>query len=721
MSNPSHFPGSTAHPARFWTASWRRMGLMHLGCILVGLAACGREKNPAPAPAELTVEDLQVVRLDEPPAHATEKAGPVPPRDPSPVPRAAAPPEFPFNALAQESSAHLQAHSRHPIHWRPWNAETLNQARRENRLIFLSIGFFACHVCQLVGREIFTDPEVVAAVRDHFIPVMVDRFERPDLARLYLNFALLTRGQAGWPLQIWLTPDVKPIYASGPTSASRLADTHGQIAEKWKQERRKIEIASARLVELLRTEAAGPGVPQNLPELEPVLHQVFRTLRSTYDERNGGFGGPPKFPQTSTLRLLLKMAVAAPLSAKERAQAKSMAVHSLLSMYRGALHDPLEGGFHRYSLDEFWMRPRFEKLLADQALMIQTGTEAWQLTGHPELKNMIHQTVGYLLRHLRTPDGAFYAAQSAESPDPEMGGLLREGAYYVWSQSQIDRLLGERARFVSLYHGIEPFGNAPPGTDPQGQLRDRNVLGWGQSLNNLADSFAVPVSTARKWLETAHAQMRAERAKRPAPALDPAIWCGWNGLTMGALARAGAVLDQPQWIEAARKIADFGRTHFRDDNGDLRHGASRALPALAHDFSQWIDGLITLHEVTGESAWLEWALELQSLQLRDFQAPGGGLWTTRREQTDLLWRARDEHDGEEPAAASLAAANLIRLAALTGQGRFQQDAAGLIASLRDKWEPDPDAWPMLIRSWLMLNPPMQATRATSEANLETHP
>jgi hypothetical protein len=599
------------------------------------------------------------------------------------------------NRLAETASPYLQQHAGNPVAWQPWGDEAFARARAERKPVFLSIGYSTCHWCHVMAHESFEDPATAALLNAHFVPVKLDREERPDVDRLYMAFVQASTGQGGWPLSVWLTPELEPFFGG---TYFPPADRWGRpgfpevlrrIAEAWATRPEELCGEGARVLAALREVAVLPGGATRGDE-QLATGRCLEFLRTKFDPVNGGFGGAPQFPRPVNLNLLFR-ALARSTGAEAEGW-RSIAQLTLERMAAGGVYDQLGGGFHRYAVDAQWRVPHFEKMLYDQAQLVVNYLEGWQATGDDRFARVARETLNYLERDLAAPEGGYFAAEDADSARPENPAEHAEGAFYVWTQTEVAAVCGAEAGLVGTVFGIEPDGNAPVGTDAQGELEGRNVL-------YLARPARSPEEAAR--LERAKGPLFAARARRPRPGRDEKIVTAWNGLVLSALARAAQVLDEPLWLERARRTAAFLHTALVEpQTGRLwrsRCGGRAEVAGFAEDYADLIAGLVDLYEAGGGTEWLYWAAELQEQMDSLFRDEAdGGYFGSAAGDPSILVRLKESYDGAEPAAGSVAALNLLRLAALLGRESWRHQAEATIASLRSQWMVAPQALPQLL-------------------------
>jgi uncharacterized protein YyaL (SSP411 family) len=580
-----------------------------------------------------------------------------------------------MNRLARERSPYLLQHAGNPVDWFPWGEDAFATARREDKPIFLSIGYSTCHWCHVMEHESFENADVAALLNDAFVSIKVDREERPDVDRVYMTFVQSTTGSGGWPMTVFLTPELKPFYGGTyfpPTSRwgrPGFIDLLGEIARVWRHDRARVDFASAELFDRLRSVTGADGRSQVESEVAPTdaLAEGVEQYQMAFDRRRGGFGDAPKFPRPSELLFLLRE------HARTGAEPPLMMVaDTLRAMALGGMRDHVGGGFHRYSVDGDWRVPHFEKMLYDQAQLVVACLETAQATGNEFFAAVAEDTLAYVARDMRGRGGGFYSAEDADSAPPE-GGAKKEGAFYVWSAAEIDALLGDRADVVRKRFGVEPDGNAP--SDPQGEFTGQNIFYTSQSIEDIAARTGKAADDIVAALDEARPILFDARGKRPRPHLDDKVLTSWNGMMIAAFARAARTLPaRPaanEWLTIARQAASFVRAQlWREESRTLlrryRDGDA-SIEAYAEDYACLVWGLLELFQADGDPAWLEWARALQARQDELFwdEREGGWFSTTGQDPTVLL-RLKEDYDGAEPSASSVSVHNLLTLAHLTG-------------------------------------------------------
>ena len=552
------------------------------------------------------------------------------------------------NRLISSTSPYLLQHASNPVDWYPWGEEAFSLARREDKPIFLSIGYSSCHWCHVMAHESFEDAGVAALLNEHFVSIKVDREERPDVDDVYMAATLaMNLGQGGWPMSLFLTPALEPFFAGtyfppedrwGRPGFSTLLR---RVADLWYGDREGLVRQAAGIAEHLRAQRRSlPRVGLGVAELERALAQLERE----YDARYGGFGPAPKFPQATTIALLLRLN-----RRLDNAHALEMARTTLEGMARGGIRDHIGGGFHRYATDERWLVPHFEKMLYDNALLAKAYVEGFQASGEPLFARVATETLDYLLRDMRSPEGGFYSAMDADSEGVE-------GRYYVWTPAEIEGVLGEQeARLFCAHFDITESGNWEGQSIPN-RLDPEQAVVW--RTGETAETIAQVVAAARPRVLTA-------RSRRAAPGLDDKIVAAWNGLAIGAFAEGYRLFREQRYLDAAARAADFVLTSLRSEDGRMLRawrGGHGTGDGFLEDYAFVAEGLIDLYEAGGAQRYLETAMDLAERMLKDFRAEDGAFFMTGRGADALLLRPRDGHDGALPAANATAAHVLARLA-----------------------------------------------------------
>jgi uncharacterized protein len=564
------------------------------------------------------------------------------------------------NRLAEETSPYLLQHKDNPVAWEPWGDEALQRARDQDKPLLVSIGYSSCHWCHVMEHESFEDGDVAAYMNEHFVCIKVDREERPDVDAIYMEACQAMTGQGGWPLNVFCTPDQAPFYAGtyfppvptrGMPSWRQLLEA---IVEAWTERREEIRQGAPRIVERLRGAALLEPSAENIdPRL---LDEAAAGLRRSFDPRHGGFGVAPKFPQASALEFLLR-----------RGDTETV-TKTLTAMASGGIYDQVGGGFARYAVDARWLVPHFEKMLYDNALLARTYMHGWQVTSDELFRRVVEETLGWALREMRGPEGGFYSALDADSEGVE-------GKFYVWSLDELRSVAGDDA---AVWFGATAEGN----------FEGANILTRGEGdPPELGD-----------W----RAKLYDVRKQRVWPGLDDKRLCSWNALMISALADAGAVLENEQYLDAARQCADFVLAKMRDQSGRLlrtwKDGVGR-LNAYLEDHAYLVEALLTLYEATWEPHWFTAAREIADTMIERFvDDERGGFFDTASDHEQLVARRKSLEDNPIPAGNSSAAFGLLRLAALTGERSYDERAVGVFRLLHEVAARHPQAFAHLLQA-----------------------
>jgi uncharacterized protein YyaL (SSP411 family) len=571
------------------------------------------------------------------------------------------------NRLAQETSPYLLQHAHNPVDWYPWGEEALRRSREEQKPIFLSVGYSSCHWCHVMERESFEDEETARLMNELFVSIKVDREERPDLDEIYMHAVqLFSGGHGGWPMSVFLTPELQPYYAGTyfpPHSHHGMPSFRGVLqstAAAWEQRRDDVARTSQEVVDALRQITAlqsGDGIPGT-----ETFDAAFALLQRSFDGAHGGFGSAPKFPHPMEISFLLRYA-----RRNGNDEASRMAFHTLRKMARGGIYDQLRGGFHRYATDERWLVPHFEKMLYDNALLARAYIEAYQVTGESFFSRIAKEVLDSVSAELTTSDGAFCSAQDADSEGVE-------GRFFVWTADEIDNVCGvTEGRIVRAYFGVTPPGNFEPGANVLSVPRDEDVV---------AIECGVGVKELRDLVQRARVALLAQRRERPAPGLDDKVIAAWNGLMIRAFAQAHRVLQHPEALARARTAARF--ILERSEKGLFRTWKEErpSGPGFLDDYANMIAALLDLYEASFEPEWLEAAQKWNEVVLEEFlDAEVGGFFYTGRRHESLIARSRSYLDNAVPSGNSVQTSNLLRLALFTGEERLRDVAARTLRAL----------------------------------------
>jgi uncharacterized protein YyaL (SSP411 family) len=647
------------------------------------------------------------------------------------------------NKLAHEKSPYLLQHAHNPVDWYPWGEEAFAKARKENKPIFLSVGYSTCHWCHVMAHESFENDATAAIMNREFVNIKVDREERPDVDRVYMTFVQATTGGGGWPMSVWLTPDLQP-FVGGTYFPPQ--DRYGQpgftkvlegIAAAWKQDHAKIVEQGAKIVGALQeAQSAAPDASAKIDNR--VLEQACEQFARTFDEKEGGFGNAPKFPHPVALNFLTRFYARncgigfQPMSGKHRQDADATAkgkralamdLTTLRKMAAGGMHDHLGGGFHRYSVDRYWHVPHFEKMLYDQAQLALAYLDAFQITQDRQYESVARDILDYVARDTTSKEGGFFSAEDADSLLEHGKPEHAEGAFYVWTKKEIDSALGDAAEMFDFHYGVQGHGNAPEGSDPQDEFRGKNILIERHTVAETAKHFKKSEDEVRQSLARSREKLLSIRTKRPRPHLDDKIIAAWNGLMISAFARAAQVLNDPRYLDRAARATKFVRTNLWDKSKlyrSYREGRGQ-VEGFADDYAFVIQGLLDLYEASFDIEWLKFAVELQETQDRLFlDEKNGGYFSSSGQDKSVVLRMKDDNDSAEPAASSVSALNLLRLAQIRNDQKLAERGRKTIEAFAATLARFPSAMPqMLVALDSSLTKPRQIVIAGKIDNKET--
>ena len=572
------------------------------------------------------------------------------------------------NRLIHEKSPYLLQHAYNPVNWYPWGAEAFERARKEDKPIFLSIGYSTCHWCHVMERESFEDHEVAKFMNEAFVSIKVDREERPDLDHIYMTACQILTGSGGWPLTIIMTPDKRPFFAATyipkETRFGRMGmmDLIPRVRQVWKERRDDVLNSADKILAALKTVEKEPLGEE--PD-SSTLDKAYEELAGRFDESFGGFGKAPKFPTPHNFFYMLRY-----WKRTGSQKALEMVEKTLLEMRQGGIYDHVGFGFHRYSTDQEWLVPHFEKMLYDQAMLAMAYVEAYQVTGKENYKNTAEEIFTYVLRDMTAGTGGFYSAEDADSEGVE-------GKFYVWTKEEIRAVLPEEEAdfFIKVFH-VDERGNFQE--EATGERTGANILHLKKSLSQIASDLRISEKKLRDRLEAARQKLFAVREKRLHPYKDDKILTDWNGLMIAALAKGSRVFGDATYAQGARKAVDFIFDQMRSSNGRLLHrfrDGQAGITANVDDYAFFIWGLIELYETTFDVPYLKTAMELNEEMLKHFwDGKSGGLFFTPDDGEDLIVRKKEIYDGAVPSGNAVAMLNLLRLARLTGQSLLEERA-----------------------------------------------
>jgi uncharacterized protein len=637
------------------------------------------------------------------------------------------------NRLAREKSPYLLQHAHNPIEWYPWGEEAFAKARQENKPIFLSVGYSTCHWCHVMAHESFENKEVAAIMNREFVNIKVDREERPDVDRVYMTFVQATTGGGGWPMSVWLTPDLKPFVGGTYFPPD---DRYGQpgfkaalerIAAAWKENHDKIVEQGGKIVAALRESQSGATLEGKIDRA--ILDAAYQQIDRSYDPKEGGFGNAPKFPRPVTLDFLTRFYVRDPKSDLGR-QALEMALFTLQKMAAGGMRDHIGGGFHRYSVDRYWHVPHFEKMLYDQAQLAAAYLDAFQITRDRQYEAVARDILDYVARDMTSKEGGFFSAEDADSPvvtgiDDSGHRKTAEGAFYVWTKKEIDNALGDAGEVFDFHYGVQAHGNAPEGSDPQDEFRGKNILIERHTIAETAQHFKKSEKEIGNSIAKSRKKLFGIRSKRPRPHLDDKIIAAWNGLMISTYARAAQVHDDLRYLEIASSAANFLREHLYDSSRKLLYrnyrGGRSDIEGFADDYAFVIQALLDLYQASFDVEWLKFATQLQETQDRlFFDEKSGGYFSTSGKDESVFLRMKDDNDGAEPAASSVAALNLLRLSQFRDDKQLDERARKTIDAFGNTLSHFPSAMPrMLVALDHSLSKPRQIVIAGKKDAPET--
>ena len=585
--------------------------------------------------------------------------------------------------LINETSPYLLQHAHNPVDWFPWGAEALTKARSEDKPIFLSIGYSACHWCHVMERESFENEATAALMNERFVNIKVDREERPDLDAIYMDAVQALTGQGGWPMSVFLTPDGQPFYGGtyyppepryGMPSFPQVLQS---IATTYQRDQEKVVEQASRLTEMLNRTSIMASEQSDLgPE---TLSAAVAVLKENFDEENGGFGSQPKFPQPMTLDFAMTQ-----FARTGDEEALYMAELTLSKMANGGIYDQLGGGFHRYSVDAYWLAPHFEKMLYDNAQLLRSNVNAWRITGRPIYRRVVEETIDYVLCEMTAPDGGFYSTQDADSEG-------EEGKFFLWKPEEIQSILGPKmAAVFEDYYDVSARGN----------FEGSNILNIVKTPEDVAERFNLSRTDVEQSLSISRLALFAEREKRIKPAHDEKILTEWNGLIIHALADCGVVLERKDALDAACSAADFILTYMSQPDGRLfrsyKDGRAR-FNAYLEDYAAFIRGLIALYEATFELRWLGEASRLTGIMFDQFHdAVRGGFYQTGTDHEQLVVRRKDFIDNAIPSGNSMAAEALLRLSVLVNHHEYREEAARILLLMKEAMGKQPTGFGRLL-------------------------
>eukprot|EP00092_Neocalanus_flemingeri_P015363 GFUD01016620.1.p1 GENE.GFUD01016620.1~~GFUD01016620.1.p1 ORF type:complete len:719 (+),score=222.67 GFUD01016620.1:106-2262(+) len=650
------------------------------------------------------------------------------------------------NRLGKELSPYLLQHRHNPVDWYPWGTEAIEKARAENKMIFLSIGYSTCHWCHVMERESFESEEVAAVMNKDFINVKVDREERPDVDKVYMTFVQATTGGGGWPLSLWLSPTLNPVFGGtyfppeGNFGRPGFKQVLSALASQWEESDNRTDMVEAgeQVIKIIdkKMGSGSLSASSSLPGPQ-VFRKLYTQLAHSYDSEFGGYSGPPKFPQASNLMVMFRLQSWADESSDRLKKGLEMNLHTLDMMDLGGIHDHIMSGFARYSTDKEWHVPHFEKMLYDQAQLAIAYATAFTITNDIKYKKVVEDIMTFVNRDMTHQSGGFFAAEDADSlPKGETKGK-KEGAFCVWSWDEIQHLLSKPvegvasevtlADVVAHEFNMKEGGNVNPRADPHGELKGQNVLTKlpvKPALIADTEKYNSALTEAKKILFT-------ERLTRPRPGLDSKILCSWNSLMLSAFCKAGTALDMPEYVATAVRVGEFVKDVLwsREKKRLLRsiYGGQEELAQLDHpiegfvdDYCYTVQAFIDLYTATLNEDWLSLAVEVQTAQdLLFLDKDNGGYFASKAGDPEIVLRLKDDQDGAEPSSNSVSAMNLLRLGKILNSEQYQLEGEKILKLFHDRLQQLPHAMPALVDAFLFLHqsePTILITGDVSSAN-----
>jgi uncharacterized protein len=625
------------------------------------------------------------------------------------------------NRLSREKSPYLLQHASNPVDWYPWGEEAFEKARKEDKPIFLSIGYSTCYWCHVMEREVFENQSIADLMNLMVVSIKVDREERPDIDQIYMTALQAMTGSGGWPMSIFMTPDCKPFFAAtyippdtryGKTGFSELLHS---IYRTWTNRRSTVLESGKKIYDFLIESATPPA--SNIPVTVQVLTDCFNHFERSFDNTYGGFSDAPKFPRPSIFNFLFRY-----YHRTGNCTARDMALTTLQNMAEGGMYDQLGGGFHRYSTDERWHVPHFEKMLYDQAQLILSYLEAFQISQDPFFSQIAREVIAYVERSMMSPGGGFYSAEDAESALLALyPAKKKEGAFYIWKKSEIDRALNEKAaKSIEFIYGIKEQGNVL--SDPRREFLGENVLHIAHSVEETAHSLLENIEDVQVYLDIARKELFEKRDQRPKPNLDDKILLSWNGLMISAFARASQVLKNKSYLDAALKAARFLLTVLTESGTGrmlrrYRDGEAKFEAHLA-DYAFFIQGLLDLYEASFEIEWLQTAIKLTEEQNGLFyDHNNGGFYDISGNDPTVLVRTKEVYDNAEPSGNAIAILNLLRLSQILGNEQYHEMALKSIMCFSHYIERTPQILPQfLVAVDFSFSKPIQIVLAGNKEN-----
>ncbi len=588
------------------------------------------------------------------------------------------------NRLILENSPYLLQHAHNPVNWYPWGNEAFEKARRENKPIFLSIGYSTCHWCHVMERESFENLAIARLLNENFVCIKVDRERRPEVDEVYMTAVMMIAGHGGWPMSSFLTPDGKPFWGGTYFRPDTFANLLKQVAQLWKQQRPKLIAQANYIASAVSEVTAASGKAREVGD--NAIQKAISNILSRHDDLLGGFGNAPKFPNENLLLLLLESAK------RGNKQALAAVEKSLKEMAAGGIYDQIGGGFHRYATDDHWLTPHFEKMLYNQANIVRVYLIAYQLTGKSIYATVARQTLDYVLREMTSPQGGFYSATDADSEG-------EEGRFFLWTPAQIRAVLDkEHAKLALNLYDVTERGN----------FEGKNILSLSESLEKYAKKHAIPISELKKKVEFIRKQLRRARDKREPPLRDDKILTAWNGMMITTLAQAADILGERRYLVAAQRAANLILSKLKKGHGELWRvylDGSASISAHQEDYAYFAEALINLYDTSGKSYWLESAKEIADGMLAQFwDKAQGGFFMSRADDSLLIARPKSPADRAIPSGNAIAVRVLAMLAARTGIERYRDKANATLKAFSEAITKNPSRYAyMLLGAYELLH------------------
>jgi uncharacterized protein YyaL (SSP411 family) len=579
------------------------------------------------------------------------------------------------NRLILSQSPYLQQHAHNPTNWYSWGEEAFEAAKREDKPVLLSVGYSTCHWCHVMERKSFEDLEIAEYINENYIPIKVDREQRPNIDDRYMSAVRMMSGGGGWPMTVWLTPQKLPFMGGTYYPPGRFMRLLKKMKQQYEKSPAELRTRAQEVASDINRRMEYAGRSDRFPDAKTAMTNAFRGLQRGFDEQNGGWGEGNKFPMPTRMQFLLRYH-----KRTDNSEALDIVTKTLDGMANNGIYDQVGGGFHRYSTDPAWMVPHFEKMLYDNGQLALTYTEAWQITKDPEYRRIVKETLDYLIRDMTNPEGALYAATSADSR-PEPGAEREEGAFFVWTESEIEEALPDKqAKLIKAYYDVTEGGN----------WEGTNILHTPKTREAVAKELGLSMDAFEKRLDRARTKLYHVREQRPHPHQDDNVISAWNGLALEAFAEAALVFNNPEWLEQAEKIAAYVKQNLQTDEGLLLRNRTdgQAGPiGFASDYSFMIAGLLNLYEASADTRWLKFAKKLQDEQLEHYwDDEHGGFFQTRTGQGAMFGRQKPDRDGSTPSANSYAALNLAKMYQFTLNKDYEKRAREVLSAFGKKLE-----------------------------------